>query len=41
VIAVVNLTWMHKVATVQQIVKAHLPRLTEAAREISTLVLSP
>lgn len=35
VIAAVNLTWMHKVATVQQIVQAHLPQLTAAAREIS------
>jgi hypothetical protein len=26
---------MHKVATVPQIVKAHLPELTAAAREIS------
>lgn len=41
VVAVVNLTWMHKVATVEQIVKAHLPRLTEAAREISTRLMSP
>ncbi len=35
VIAAINLTWMHKVATVPQIVKAHLPGLTAAAREIS------
>jgi IclR family mhp operon transcriptional activator len=35
VIAAINLTWMHKVATVPQIVKAHLPELTAAAREIS------
>ena len=35
VIASINLTWMHKVATVPQMVKAHLPVLTAAAREIS------
>ena len=35
VIASLNLTWMHKVATVPQMVKAHLPQLTTAAREIS------
>jgi IclR family transcriptional regulator, mhp operon transcriptional activator len=35
VIASLNMTWMHKVATVPQIVKAHLPQLTAAAREIS------
>jgi IclR family mhp operon transcriptional activator len=35
VIAALNLTWMHKVATIPQIVKAHLPELTAAAREIS------
>jgi DNA-binding IclR family transcriptional regulator len=35
VIAALNLTWMHKVSTVPQIVKAHLPQLTAAAQEIS------
>lgn len=35
VIASINLTWMHEVATVPQVVKAHLPHLTAAAREIS------
>jgi IclR family mhp operon transcriptional activator len=35
VIAVLNMTWMHKVATVPQMVKAHLPTLAAAAREIS------
>jgi len=35
VIAAVNLTWVHKVASVQQIVKSCLPQLAKAAREIS------
>jgi IclR family mhp operon transcriptional activator len=35
VIASLNLTWMHKVATVPKMVKAHLPQLTGSAREIS------
>lgn len=35
VIAAVNLTWIHKVATVDQIVKTCLPHLTQATREIS------
>jgi len=35
VIAAVNLTWIHKVATVEQIVKTYLPHLTQATREIS------
>ena len=35
VIAAVNLTWIHKVATVEQIVKTCLPHLTQATREIS------
>lgn len=35
VIAAVNLTWMHKVTTVAQMVKTHLPQLTKAAQEIS------
>jgi len=35
VIAAINLTWMHKVATVQEMVKDHLPPLAAAAREIS------
>lgn len=40
VIAVINLTWMHKVATVDQIVKAHLLTLIEASREISVKLMS-
>lgn len=39
VIAVVNLTWIHKVATVSQIVKTCLPQLTQASREISMKLL--
>lgn len=35
VVASVNLTWLHKVATVPQIVKTCLPHLAHAAREIS------
>jgi len=35
VIASLNLTWMHKVSTVQEMVKAHLPVLIAATREIS------
>jgi IclR family mhp operon transcriptional activator len=35
VVAVVNLTWMHKVATVAKMVKAYLPDLTQTSREIS------
>ena len=35
VIGSLNLTWMHKVATVPQMVKTSLPQLTAAAREIS------
>jgi IclR family mhp operon transcriptional activator len=34
-VAVVNLTWIHKAATVPQIVKTCLPHLTQASREIS------
>jgi len=41
VVAAVNLTWMHRVATVQQMVKAHLGQLTEAAHEISVKLTSP
>jgi IclR family mhp operon transcriptional activator len=40
VIAVVNLTWMHRVATVEQMVKAHLPALMEATREISVKLMA-
>jgi IclR family transcriptional regulator, mhp operon transcriptional activator len=39
VIAVLNLTWMNRVATIHQIVDTHLPRLTEAAREISVKMM--
>jgi IclR family mhp operon transcriptional activator len=35
VVAAINVTWMHKVATVQKMVKDHLPPLAAAAREIS------
>jgi IclR family transcriptional regulator, mhp operon transcriptional activator len=35
VIAAVNLTWMHKVASVGQMVKTYLPQLHTAAEEIS------
>jgi len=35
VVAVVNLTWLHSVATEAQIVKKHLPHLRQAARDIS------
>lgn len=35
VVAAVNLTWIHKAATVPQIVKTCLPHLTQASREIS------
>jgi IclR family transcriptional regulator, mhp operon transcriptional activator len=35
VVASVNLTWIHKVVTVPQIVKTCLPHLAHAAREIS------
>jgi IclR family transcriptional regulator, mhp operon transcriptional activator len=35
VVAVINLTWFHKVKTVEQIVAAHLGTLKEAAAEIS------
>jgi hypothetical protein len=38
VIAVVNLTWMHKVTTARRIVEAHLPDLNMASPEISTLL---
>lgn len=40
VVAALNLTWMHKVATVQDMVKAHLPLLSAAARDISTRLLA-
>lgn len=39
VVAVVNLTWMHKVATVSGIVKAHLPDLIQASRDISARLI--
>jgi IclR family mhp operon transcriptional activator len=39
VVAVINLTWMHTVTTVDQIVKTHLPTLTQAAREISVKLM--
>lgn len=40
VVAVVNLTWIHNVATAADIVKKHLPQLREAAREISTQLMA-
>jgi IclR family mhp operon transcriptional activator len=40
VIAAVNLTWMHRVASVEAMVRAHLPRLQDAALEISTRLLA-
>lgn len=40
VVAVVNLTWMHRVTTVAQVVKSHLPELTKASREISLKLMS-
>lgn len=40
VIAAVNLTWIHKVATVPQIVKTCLPHLNQATREISMKLVS-
>lgn len=40
VIAAVNLTWIHKVATVPQIIKTCLPYLTQATREISMKLAS-
>lgn len=40
VVAVVNLTWMHKVASVDQVVKKHLAQLSQAAREISVRLMT-
>jgi IclR family transcriptional regulator, mhp operon transcriptional activator len=40
VIAAINLTWKHTVATVPQMVKINLPHLTAAAREISMRLLA-
>lgn len=40
VVAAINLTWMHKVATVEQIVKRHLADLSQAAREISVKLMA-
>ena len=40
VIAALNVTWMHKVATVPEMVKTTLPHLTAAAREISTRLVA-
>lgn len=39
VVAIINLTWMHKVATVPQIVKKHLPQLVQASKEISARLM--
>lgn len=40
VVAVVNLTWMHKVASVEQMVKKHLAQLSQATQEISIRLMS-
>jgi IclR family transcriptional regulator, mhp operon transcriptional activator len=40
VIAVINLTWMHKSATVEQIVKSHLSTLTEVSQEITEKLMA-
>jgi IclR family mhp operon transcriptional activator len=40
VIAVINLTWMHKSATVEQIVKSHLAALTGASQEITAQLMT-
>jgi IclR family transcriptional regulator, mhp operon transcriptional activator len=40
VVAVINLTWFHKVKTVEQIVAAHLGTLKEAAAEISRRLIA-
>lgn len=40
VIAVINLTWMHKSSTVEQIVKSHLSALTEASQEITKKLMA-
>jgi IclR family mhp operon transcriptional activator len=40
VVAVINLTWTHKSATVEQIVKSHLAALTEASKEITEKLMA-
>jgi IclR family mhp operon transcriptional activator len=40
VVAVINLTWTHKSATVAQIVKSHLAALTEASKEITEKLMA-
>jgi IclR family mhp operon transcriptional activator len=40
VVAVLNLTWMHKSATVAQTVKTHLAALTQASQEITEKLMA-
>jgi len=40
VVAIVNLTWMHSVATVGEIAEKHLPVLQQAAQDISTRLMT-
>lgn len=40
VVAVVNLTWMHNVTTVPEVVKTHLPDLLRASQEISAQLMA-
>lgn len=40
VVAVVNLTWIHNVTTVSEVVKQHLPDLLAATKEISAALLA-
>jgi IclR family transcriptional regulator, mhp operon transcriptional activator len=40
VIAVINLTWMHRSATVKQIVRSHFSTLTEASQEITRKLMA-
>lgn len=41
VVAIVNLTWFHKIAKKEDIVKKLLPELREAARTISSTLMKP
>jgi IclR family mhp operon transcriptional activator len=40
VIAVINLTWMHKAASVDQIVKSHLSAVKDASQEITAKLMA-
>ncbi|MCX7279841.1 MAG: helix-turn-helix domain-containing protein [Burkholderiales bacterium] len=40
VVAAINLTWMHKAATVEQIVKSHLASVKEASQEITEKLMA-